>query len=216
MATTTSPPLKVSPLAIPLLGFFGAGQGAAPNIASTALVGASRALDMTGSVQALAASMQTLAIAATVITTGLLADRFGRRLVVMVALVVGAVGNLIVMVAPDPAVYMAGMVVVGIGLGAVYGAAFGFIKSVAAPGRLAGAMGVFMSVTMAFTVILTFGGGVLAASDWRTAYVLIPAACVLGLLATPLLLPKIHESRHVDTDPRGGHAPRGVRRVGGP
>ena len=101
MAATTSAVMKVSPLAIPLLGFFGAVQGAAPNIASTALVGASRDLDMTGSVQALAASMQTLAIAATVITTGLLADRFGRRLLLMVALVVGAIGNLIVMVSPN-------------------------------------------------------------------------------------------------------------------
>ena len=106
--------------------------------------------------------MQTLAIAASVITTGLLADRFGRRLVLMVALIVGAVGNLIVMVSPNPAIYMAGMIVVGIGLGAVYGSAFGFIKSVVKPERLAGAMGVFMATTMLFTVILTFAGGTLA------------------------------------------------------
>jgi len=191
MAVTASAVMKVSPLAIPLLGFFGAVQGAAPNIASTALVGASRDLDMTGSVQALAASMQTLASAATVITTGLLADRFGRRLLLMVALVVGAIGNLIVMVSPNPAVYMAGMIVVGIGLGAVYGAAFGFIKSVVKPERMAGAMGVFMSTTMVFTVILTFLGGTLAAGDWRTAYLLIPAACIIGLILTPVLLPKI-------------------------
>jgi MFS family permease len=191
MTSTTASLKKISPLAIPLLGFFGAVQGAAPNIASTALVGASRSLDMTGSVQALAASMQTLAIAASVITTGLLADRFGRRLVLMVALVVGAVGNLIVMVSPNPAIYMAGMIVVGVGLGAVYGSAFGFIKSVVKPERLAGAMGVFMATTMLFTVILTFVGGTLAASDWRTAYLLIPGACMIGLVLTPVLLPKI-------------------------
>ena len=182
---------KVSPLAIVLLGFFGAVQGAAPNIASTALVGASRSLDMTGSVQALAASMQTLAIAATVITTGMLADRFGRRLVLMVALVLGAIGNLIVMVSPNAAVYMAGMVVVGIGLGAVYGSAFGYIKSVVKPERMASAMGVFMATTMVFTLIFTFVGGTLASSDWRTAYLLIPAACIVGLVLTPVLLPKI-------------------------
>lgn len=182
---------RVSPLAIPLLGFFGAVQGSAPNIASTALVGASRSLDMSGSTQALAASMQTLAIAATVITTGMLADRFGRRLVLMIALVVGAAGNLIVMVAPDAVVYLAGMAIVGIGLGAVYGAAFGFIKSVVTPERQAGAMGVFMASTMVFTLILTFAGGTLATNDWRTAYLLIPGACVLGLVLTPVVLPKI-------------------------
>jgi len=190
--TSTTPALtRISPLAIPLLGFFGAVQGASPNIASTALVGASRSLDMTGSTQALAASMQTLAIAATVITTGLLADRFGRRLLLMIALVVGAVGNLIVMVSPNAAVYMGGMIIVGIGLGAVYGAAFGFIKSVVKPERLAGAMGLFMATTMMFTVIFTFIGGTLAAGDWRTAYLLIPAACIIGLILTPVLLPKI-------------------------
>jgi hypothetical protein len=54
---STALPRKVSPLAVPLLGFFGAVQGSGPNIASTALVGASRSLDLTGSTQALAASM---------------------------------------------------------------------------------------------------------------------------------------------------------------
>lgn len=189
-----SPPAtlpKVSPLAIVLLGFFGAVQGAAPNVASTALVGASRSLDMTGSTQALAASMQTLAVAATVITTGMIADRIGRRLVLMVALVVGGAGNLIVMVSPNVAVYLAGMIVVGIGLGAVYGSAFGYIKSIVAPARLASAMGVFMASVMVFTLVLTFAGGILASSDWRTAYLLIPVACVVGLVLTPVLLPRI-------------------------
>lgn len=181
----------VSPLAIPLLGFFGAVQGSAPNIASTALVGASRSLDMTGSTQALAASMQTLAIAATVITTGMLADRFGRRLILMIALVVGMVGNLIVMVSPAPGIYLLGMAVVGIGLGAVYGSAFGYIKSLVKPEKLPSAMGLFMAVTMLCTLVLTFAGGTLASSNWRTAYLLIPAACILGLVLTPMLLPKV-------------------------
>ena len=66
-------------MAVPFLGFLGAVQGSCPNIASTALVGASRSLHMAGSTQALAASVQTMAIAATVISTGLLADRLGRR-----------------------------------------------------------------------------------------------------------------------------------------
>ena len=182
---------KVSVLAIPLLGFFGAVQGSGPNIASTALVGASRSLDMAGSTQALAASMQTLAVAASVITTGMLADRLGRRRVLMTALVVGAIGNLIVMASPSVAVYMAGMVVIGVGLGAVYGSAFGYIKAVAQPGRVPAAMGVFVSTIMVFTLVLTFVGGTLSSVDWRLAYVLLPIACAIGLVLTPVLLPKI-------------------------
>ena len=112
-------------------------QGSCPNIASTALVGASRSLHMAGSTQALAASVQTMAIAATVISTGLLADRLGRRKVLMVALLVGAIGNLVVLAAPSPVFYMLGMAITGIGLGAVYGAAFGYMAAVVPKERMA-------------------------------------------------------------------------------
>jgi MFS family permease len=72
--------------AIPLLGAIAGIQGADPNIASTALVGVSRGLDMAGGLLALAASISTLALSASVIYTGLLADRLGRRRVLMAAL----------------------------------------------------------------------------------------------------------------------------------
>ena len=166
-------------------------QGSCPNIASTALVGASRSLHMTGSTQALAASVQTMAIAATVISTGLLADRLGRRSVLMVALIVGAIGNLVVLAAPSPTFYMLGMAITGIGLGAVYGAAFGYMAAVVPKQRMAGAMGVFTAVVMAGTVVLTFVGGSLASSHWRLAFLLIPVACMACLAVTPVLLPRV-------------------------
>jgi len=183
--------MKVSALAVPFLGFLGAIQGSAPNIASTALVGASKSLDMAGSTQALAASMQTLAIAATVITAGLVADRIGRRNLLLVALVVGAVGNLIVLASPAVGVYLLGQAVVGVGLGATYGAAFGFMKSVVKPEKLAGAMGLFTAAVMVFTLVLTFVGGTLASANWRTAYLLIPVMCAVAFVLTPLLLPRL-------------------------
>jgi MFS family permease len=182
---------QASKLAVPFLGFLGAVQGSCPNIASTALVGASRSLHMAGSTQALAASVQTMAIAATVISTGLLADRLGRRKVLMVALILGAIGNLAVLAAPSPTFYMLGMAITGIGLGAVYGAAFGYMAAIVPKERMAGAMGVFTAVVMAGTVVLTFIGGSLASSHWRLAFLLIPAACVACLIVTPVLLPKV-------------------------
>ncbi len=178
-------------MAVPFLGFLGAVQGSCPNIASTALVGASRSLHMAGSTQALAASVQTMAIAATVISTGLLADRLGRRRVLMVALVAGAIGNLVVLAALSPAFYMVGMAITGVGLGAVYGAAFGYMAAVVPKERMAGAMGVFTAVVMAGTVVLTFAGGSLASSHWRLAFLLIPAACMACLVVTPVLLPDV-------------------------
>jgi MFS family permease len=65
--------------AIPLLGIMGAIQGTSPNINSTALVSLTRDLNMQGGQVALAASIQTISVAASVTTTGLLADRLGRR-----------------------------------------------------------------------------------------------------------------------------------------
>ena len=182
---------KVSKFAVPLLGFFGGVQGSAPNVASTALVGASRGLHMAGSTQALAASMQTLAIAATVITTGLMADRLGRRRVLIAALIVGIVGNIIVIGAPTSAFYMLGMAVIGVGLGAVYGASFAYIKSIVPVNKIPGALGIFTAVVMVTTLIITFVGGSLSSIDWRYAFVVTPIACLLGLLCIPKLLPPV-------------------------
>ena len=188
--TTASNVKKVSALAVPLLGFFCAIQGAAPNVASTMLVGASRSLHMSGSTQALAASMQTLAIAATVITTGLMADRLGRRRVLMAALIVGGAGTIVVSASFAVWMYMLGMAIVGAGLGAVYGSSFAYLKAVVAPNKLAGAMGVFTAVIMVSSLVLTFVGGSLTAVNWRVAFLIFPVVNLIGLVLVPIILPK--------------------------
>jgi len=57
--------------------------------------------------------------------------------------------------------------------------------------RMAGAMGVFTAVVMAGTVVLTFVGGTLASAHWRMAFLLIPAVCLVCLVVTPVLLPRV-------------------------
>lgn len=193
MTTTTTSAANVknvSALAVPLLGFFCAVQGAAPNVASTMLVGASRSLDMSGSTQALAASMQTLAIAATVITTGLMADRLGRRRVLMGALIVGGAGTIVVSASFAVWMYMLGMAIVGAGLGAVYGSSFAYLKAVVPANKLAGAMGVFTAVIMVSSLVLTFVGGSLTAVNWRVAFLIFPVVNLIGLVLVPIILPK--------------------------
>lgn len=194
MHTTTAVPQATSRLAIPLLGVLAAIQGSAPNIAATALVGASRGLDMVGGAQALAASMQTLAIAASVITTGLLADRIGRRRMLVLALVTGIVGQLAVAAAPSAAVYVVGQAVSGVGLGAVYAAAFAYIQVLAAPGRLPSAVAAFAAVSGATAVLITFSGGMLASVDWRVAFVLVPVLSVLAIIGVRTMLPVVPPS----------------------
>ncbi len=191
-APTTTPSAinkKLAIAAVPFLGVLGGVQGAAPNISSTALVGASRGLDMVGATVALAASMQTMAIAASVITVGLLADRLGRRRVLMASLIAAAAGQLTVAAAPTPGVFLAGQILTGVGLGAVYGAAFAYIRAVAKPGKTAAAVSLFTAVVGLSMVLLVFAGGQLASINWRLSYVIIAAASIVCLLLTPLILP---------------------------
>lgn len=181
-------PVKKPALALAFLGALAGLQGTDPNIASTALVGAARGLDM-GSTS-LAASISTLALAATAISTGLLADSLGRRKVLQVALIVTIIGDLVVFLAPDTAFYLLGRVIAGIGLGAVYGAAFAYIRACAKPGKLAAAMGSFTAALMVTTMILTFVGGALSSLEWRTAFLVVPIASAISFFLVPILLPK--------------------------
>ena len=180
---------KLLGFAIPLLGIMAAIQGSAPNINSTALVSLTRDLNMAGGQVALAASIQTIAIAASVITTGLLADRLGRRKVLLAALLVGAAGSAISGLAPVSAIYLLGQAITGIGLGAVYGASFAYIHAVAKPGKLAAALGVFGAVIGLSTLIFTFLGGELVGIDWRFAFFVLTAASLISFFIVPLALP---------------------------
>lgn len=182
--------VKVSAFAVPLLGIMGAIQGADPNIASTALVGASRSLNMSSGLVALAASISTLALAASVISTGLLADRLGRRKVLVAALIVAAVGDLIVVISPVSTIYLVGRAIAGIGLGAVFGASFAYIRAVAPPGQIPKVVGLFTAVTGATTVVMTFAGGQLSGIEWRTAFLMVPIVSIACAFAVPFFLPK--------------------------
>jgi predicted MFS family arabinose efflux permease len=120
-----------------------------------------------------------------------MADRLGRRRVLMGALVVGAMGTVIVSISIAAWMYMLGMAIVGIGLGAVYGSSFAYIKSVVPLNRLAGAMGTFTAIVMVTTVVVTFVGGSLTAINWRVAFLVFPVCSIIGLILVPILLPKV-------------------------
>lgn len=177
-------------LAIPLLGIMGGIQTADPTIASTALVESARALQMDAGLQAIAASVSTLMLAATVISTGLLADRIGRRLLLTLALALSALGDLIVAAAFDPSLFLLGRALAGIGLGAVYGASFAYIRAVVKPDRIAAAMGSFAAFNAVSMIVVSFVGGSLASVDWRLAFLAVPAVTLLSIVAVAFVLPK--------------------------
>lgn len=191
---------KFMGVAVPFLGVMAAIQGTAPNINSTALVSLTRDLNMGSGEVALAASIQTIAIAASVITTGLLADRLGRRKVLLAGLVVGAVGGAVSGLAPVSAIYLLGQVLTGIGLGAVYGASFAYIHAVAKPGKLAAALGVFGATIGLSTLILTFLGGTLVGVSWRLAFFVITVFSAICFFLVPFILPRIKTIKSASLD----------------
>lgn len=151
------------------IGVLQAIQTSDPNINSTALLRAAKSLDM-GSQAALAAAISTLALAATVITTGMMADRLGRRKVLGAALIITIIGDLVVLSAGSTGMFLLGRVLAGIGCGAVFGAAFAYVKHFATgKGGLPAALGVFLAVGGVGAVLLSFVGSVLAGFDWRVA-----------------------------------------------
>ncbi|MFM7147342.1 MAG: MFS transporter, partial [Actinomycetales bacterium] len=191
---------KFLKFAIPFLGVLGARQGSAPNVNSTALVSLTKDLNMAGGEIALAASIQTIAIAASVITTGLLADRMGRRNVLMIALLVSVAGNAISGLAPVSMIYLLGQAITGVGLGAVYGAAFGFIHAVAKPGKLAAALGMFGAVVGLATMIFTFIGGALVGANWRFGFLALAVFGALFFFVVPTTLPRIPKLKNASLD----------------
>ncbi len=194
---------KATALAVPLLGIMGGIQTADPTIASTALVESARALQMDAGLQAIAASISTLMLAATVITTGLLADRIGRRLLLVLALALSALGDLIVAVAVDPALFLTGRALAGVGLGAVYGASFAYIRAVVPQGKIAAAMGSFAAFNAVSMIVVSFIGGSLASVDWRLAFIVVPVVTLISISAVLAVLPRQPRSARGPADVAG-------------
>lgn len=187
--TASAPAGTVATLALVYLGLLGAIQGADPNIASTALLSASRELEF-GGLTALAASVSTLVLAATVISTGMFADRLGRKKVILLAMLLGITGDVLVAISQDTWMFIAGRAIAGIGMGAIYGAAFAYVKHFGqhSKGGIAGALGVFSAAIGLFTLVITFAGASLVGESWREAFLVIPALTAIAfLIALPLL-----------------------------
>ena len=177
--------------AVLLLGVIGAIQVADPIISSMGLAKASDALNFDSSTQALAAGISTLALAATVIPGGLLADRVGRRLIVSLALLVSAAGQVLTALSLNAGMYLTGRVITGIALGMVFGGAYGMLKNVSATKSLGPAMALFNVTNGIIPVVAMVLGGVLVGMDWRYAYYILPVVSVLAFVLIPFILPKV-------------------------
>ncbi|MGB3673624.1 MAG: MFS transporter [Candidatus Nanopelagicales bacterium] len=177
--------------AVTLLGVIGGIQVFDPVVSSVALVQAGSDLKFPASTMALAAGISTLALAATVIPGGLIADRLGRRRVLMGALVVTAIGELTTAFGLSISMYLLGRVIAGIALGVVFGAAYGLLRDVAPADKLGPAMGLFNVMNLVLTAVVVVIAGILILTSWRLAYLLAPIACAVCFILIPKILPNV-------------------------
>lgn len=182
-------PTKKSLVSVLFLGVLAGLQLIDPAVANTALVPAARDLGMHGSAFALASSISTLALAATVLPFGMMADRFGRRKIILVALIITIVGDVIVAFSPVTAGYFVGRALAGVGVGAVLAASFAYVRYVSKPEKVGANLGIWNLALIIVFIGGSLTGGLLATSSWRLAMLLVPVLAAICFILTPLVLP---------------------------
>jgi DHA2 family multidrug resistance protein-like MFS transporter len=162
-----------------------------PAIHNIAVVAAGNALHMTGTERSLAASIGTLCIAATILATGSLGDRVGRKKVMLLGLLVTLAGGVVTALAPSSTVFAVGRALSGAGFAASFGLSFALLRAIAPePDALARTVAKWLALQTFAIVILCVAGGYLAGVNWRAAYLVGPLVGVLALAWCPKAVPE--------------------------
>lgn len=179
--------------AVVLLGMVGAIQVSDPLIASLTLVKASAELNFTASIQSLAAGISTLALAATAILGGVLADKLGRRNLLFFSVFMAAAGELVTASSMDATMYLLGRVISGVALGVTFGASYGMLRNVASQKSLGPAMALFNIMNGVIPVVAVVLTGVLMGENWRLAWIMLPIYSMIVVWFIPFMLPKVEK-----------------------
>lgn len=194
-AASESAPREYGFLAVVVIGVLAAIQSADPGITSIASPTFAKALGISGAGLSFAVSIGTLALAATVIITGAIADRIGVRKVIMYGLVLEIIGNVIVAASPELFTLLLGRVIAGFGMGALFAGAFSMVPEIAGKKSIASIIGQWTGMLYIFTILFSIIGAALIGINWRIGFLMIPALCLIMLLVVPKTLP--------ETSPRG-------------
>lgn len=160
-----------------------------PTANSIAVVNAAVDLDMDGAQRAFASSVGTLALAAFILTTGSLGDRFGRRKVMLTGLVIAIFGGVLTAIAPSTPIFMLGRGITGIGIAAAFGLSFALLRTVM-PDNIPKAVAFWLAGQTAAAIILGLVVGVMAGYNWRVGYLLMPIVAVIAFLMCMRGLPE--------------------------
>lgn len=189
MSTRTSTPERVHYPALLLLGLIGAISTTGANLSALSLVYATGALGLTPWMRTAAAGSISMTIAVTAVAAGLLADRIGRRRLLMASFYLAAFANLLLAVLPSAWAYLLGLTMAGLAYGAMATGSYAYVKRITPPSALGRALGLLGFFVTGLTLLGNVAGAALANSDWRLLFAPIPVMCLLALVVTPKLLP---------------------------
>ncbi len=154
-----------------------------PSVHNIAFVGAANHLGMSGSQRSLVASIGTLFIAATILATGSIGDRLGRKKIMQAGLLLSLLGGVLTSVAQSTVMFAVGRSLAGIGYAASFGLSFALLRAVAPEeGQLSRAVAQWLALQTFGVVALGLLGGYLAGLGWRIAYLLPSAVAALAFL----------------------------------
>ena len=154
-----------------------------PSVHNIAFVGAANQLGMSGAQRSLVASLGTLCIAATILATGSLGDRLGRKKIMLAGLLLAVVAGVVTSLAQNTVMFAAGRVLAGTGYAASFGLSFALLRTVAPDeAHLSRAVAQWLALQTFGVVALGLLGGYLAGLGWRVAYLLPSAVATLAFL----------------------------------
>ena len=192
-------PTATMPGAVLALAVASLAMAVDPSVHNIAFVGAANTLGMSGDQRSMVASIGTLCIAASILATGSLGDRMGRKKIMLGGLLVATLGSVVTALAQNTAMFTLGRVLAGVGYAASFGLAFALLRAVA-PGeaQLSKAVAQWLALQTFGVVVLGLLGGYLAGVGWRVAYCLPGAIAALSFFYCMFAVP---EARADDVGP---------------
>src|SRR3954469_9185715 len=133
----------------------------------------------------------TLVFAAAMIPGGMLGDRFGRKKVLLIGLVVFGVSSLAAAYAPSAGAFVAARAVLGLGGAVILPMVLGVVPTLFGPQERRRAIATVMAATMlGYPVGPILGGWLLGHFWWGSVFLINVPVFVLALLATVAWLPE--------------------------
>jgi MFS transporter, DHA2 family, multidrug resistance protein len=149
-------------------------------------------------------SAYTLVLAAGVLPGGLLGDRFGRKKVLVLALLIYAVGSVLASAAKNPGMFIAAQAVLGLGAAFVIPLVLSGLAVMFTPEERPRAVGIWAAANfLALPLGPIVGGWVLSNLWWGWVFLMNLPVLALALVAVLVLLPESRSPERPALDPVG-------------